>query len=414
VVLSSDPFSEVTFDDGNGDVPSEPTPIDQRRDEILAALAPLGVDAADVEIEAGSPSDRSNQPDRVQVEVPVGKLPGIADRVASAVQGVIGPLPTQGVVFGSAKCDARRAQVRRRAVADGRRRAQRLAKVAGVDIGGVRAVDSVLDGGSGVRPDPCKPEAVSRAFDPYETSLSSFDDDPRVTVSDDLEVTFGIDGADANDGVTGDGNSIQKGTADRAIVVVSSGPRLGAATESPEERALRTNVAGRLEAAGLAPHGVRVRAGGLFDDGTTVRVPVDVQSVAESGPKIRAIVRDVFRGVGQAGVIFTSTQCASLAVRAQRVALSGARRELRRLAKASDSSVGSIVGVSDVSSATAAVLSTGLPIFGTGDPAFDVDRDCLTTTAGLAGILEPGPLASFDSKPVVEVGADVSLTRAVD
>lgn len=394
---------------GGDEEEAPPLPSDEeRRAKVVTAVAPLGIDEADVKVHAGG--GQLEAPFQVEVEVLLSKLPGIGDEVVRAAESAVGALPSRGVEFGVSRCESRQRALRKRAVADGRRQGRKLARLTGVDLGHLRGVQSLSEAYGGLFPDPCAAEGVA-VTDLYDSSLAAFDAAPRVRLVDDLRMTFAIDGVDDGEGVSSTGRARSNAPADRATVVIVVGSSFDMPSESPEERARRNELIARLEREGLAPDGATIDGSAGFFDSTAVRVPVDPDAVRDAGPKIRAIIEDEFEFIESEGVVFSSSRCTQLLESAQKKAWVDARREVTKLAKETGVRVGDVVAASTFTASSALGLFGGTSVRGSAD---DVDEDCLAAVpSAFSGFFDESDLKPFAAEPVFEVPAEISLTRAI-
>ena len=349
----SDGAGGVNFTGSSQDV----TP--QQRADVRTRLRALGVASSSVHFDSQPLSLGSGVPTTVRVEVPVGRLPGLASKVAHAITGVIGAQTTSGLRFAVSDCSGALSTARPAAMADARRHADALARAAHVHLGELRAVNegssnsiegaylSAIGGG-----EPCGRSSVDALFllSGYGqgSALLPLDAKPEVELSFSVAASYAL-GTPAGRTITATGTGEIEGSADRADILVSSSSDVGLVSGPHRLTAQdRDRIISGVRALGVPAGDIEVETQG-GDALSYVRVHLDVSRFRASGTKIVDAVKQVIGGQAQAGVFFTASNCDALVARARDKAAADADKRLGRLAHAAKLRVGEIVGLDEPS-----------------------------------------------------------------
>ena len=157
------------------------------RSAVFDALSVLGYGEDDVEVENQPFSDLQV----IQVELPASELVDAGDAIVDAVEDVMGRSALSGATFAHSNCEELLAKARNEAVNGGVARANVLASVAGVSLGGVQAIREVdvLSSFSPLPVDPCDEDAP---FDIYSVGLAPFEAEPKIVLRSAVQVTMAI------------------------------------------------------------------------------------------------------------------------------------------------------------------------------------------------------------------------------
>jgi uncharacterized protein YggE len=402
-----------------GALPSTADVSSSDRDRIQRDLAQLGIARADVHFDTAPLTLGDAQSTSVRVEVPVSKLPDLAQKVDTAITHVLGGKPTHGLRFAVLDCSAALTSARPAALADARRNAEKLAGAAHVHLGELR---SVREGGSVTIQDsyaslvsggaPCGRESAARSssLGGYgNEGLVALDAKPEVELTLQLSASYAL-GSSSDRTLSAPGNGDRAAPADAADIVVSPGI-LGQFVEPPEEppTVKPADVLAPLAALGAARGDVEVETD---DEGhlSYVRVHLSISRFRSTGKEIVAAVKKVVGSSVTGGVFFTSSKCTDLIEQAREDAVRDAGRRIDRLASTAHVHVGPIVGLDEpsLSAAVGVAVDVCHPDFSQFENSDRLGSISLSL-GGVAGV----PFVSLDAEPRVTEHVDVSETRAI-
>lgn len=157
------------------------------RSAVIDELSRLGYGEDVVEVESQPFSGLQ----LVQVELPASELIAAGDAIVDAVENVLGRSAASGATFTHSNCEELLAIARSEALIGAIARANVLASVIGVSLGGVQAIREidVVSSFSPVPVDPCDEDAP---FDIYSVGLAPFEAEPEITVRSAVQVTIAI------------------------------------------------------------------------------------------------------------------------------------------------------------------------------------------------------------------------------
>jgi uncharacterized protein YggE len=416
----SDGVGGFSFNGSTGEV----TP--QQRSQVQARMHALGVGSTSVHFDPQPLSLGSPAATTVRVEVPIGRLPGLASKVANAITGVIGTQTTSGLRFAVTDCSAALSTARPAAVAHARRHATALARAAHVTLGELRAVDE----GSGSSIDAAYLSVVGSAEPCGRSSadgssllgrygdgsgLLPLDAKPEVELSFSVAAHYAL-GTPAGRTMSATGIGEIEGSADRADILVSSSTdgsfsTDGGLVDGPRKltAADRDRIVAGVRAFGVPARAIEVETQG-GDVLSYVRVHLDVSRFRASGTKIVDAVKQVAGAQVQAGVFFTASNCDALVARAREQAAADADKRIARLARAAKLRVGEIVALDESSGVQLGPqLESCPPDFS----SLDSSGALLSVVSGGYGEVGGLSLEPLDAEAKVTERVSISETRAI-
>ncbi len=373
------------------------------RQDLLDGLDALDIARDDVQVTTGTYFDG----EQIRVRVPLERLPDIGAEVEEVLEDVTGRLDTKGVAFTVANCATKVAPGREQALAGAQHAAEALAKAAKTTLGELRAATEFPGDPAAVylQDDPCDPERAGAGLE----DLRAYDAKPEVELYYAISTTYALEEAGTG-GLTVEGRAAASGEADRATVVVLPSLEFSTTTGASQAEANRHDITAALTELGIGESDIELNsnAGAFspFPSGElTVAVTVDATKLPDLGEQIVDAVEDVLGNAGDHGVLFTSSDCATLAAEAQQQAVADAEQRITALAAASGVKAGPISRLVDATGA--GISDTFLLAAGT-DPCDPPLSAILDPTSGDAPVLQP-----LDADPVASVTATIVLTRAI-
>ena len=418
--------------DGTGgfsitDSAGEMTP--QQRDDVRLRVHALGVASSAVHFDSQPLQLGTPESATVRVEVPVSRLPDVAQEVAKAITEVIRTETTSGLRFAVSDCSAALSTARPAAIVDARRSAAALARAAHVTLGELLSVNegpgnsfdaAYLSALGGVEPCGRSSADGSSLLGRYGdgSGLFPLDAKPEVELSYSVTATYAL-GTPGGRTMTATGTGEVEGSADRADILVTSSddggfsvvdgaPISGLQTLTAEDR---DRIIAGVRAFGVPARDIEVdtQGGDLL---SYVRVHLDLKAFRASGTKIVDAVKKVAGAQVQSGVFFSSSTCDAMVTRAREKAAADADKRLARLARAANLRVGDIVGLDD---GGGTVLSIGPQI-----DSCPPDFEALESPGALLSLFSGGyggggglSLQPLDAEAKVMERVSVSETRAI-
>ena len=360
------------------------------RDDVAQNLMGMGIGEDDIEFEYGQPYG----PETISVEVQIGDLPEIGDRILNAIEDVIRRSEHSGVRFtlSEENCDEALGLARLDAISQIDRKADDLVAALGMVRGGV--VGAVEDPFSDFRYGPGSADRCGGlSLDPY--ALLSFDAEPSVDVVLPLQLTYAPQ-SDETAGLVAVASISQTVTADEAYVVVIPQRLYGPRGPEPLSMEDRADVIDKLTEIGIASDDIEIVSGRQPYEPVQISVEVAVADLPEIGERILDSVEEVLRRSENSGVRF------GLSEESCNAGLALARRDAALQTDKNADGLAEAIGV--VRGGVVSVAEYSLGGFNYGS----------TSTATCDGQFQDhNALLPFDAEPKIEVAVQIRIGYAI-
>jgi uncharacterized protein YggE len=172
--------------------PGGPEPVStEDRNSLIDRLQDLGIDEEDIELV----SSVFGGPTYVSVEVEIGELAELGERVVDETEEIFGRGEQSGVYFSHTNCLAVLAEAQKLALTDADNRAKSLGSATGLQAGTLVAISDSLTQPSpyAFAADPCSEDlSLLVTGGPYGLQIKPLDAAPEFEVNAVLSVTYGI------------------------------------------------------------------------------------------------------------------------------------------------------------------------------------------------------------------------------